>query len=217
MGEIDYCSKSGLYRYVGGLKKAIKLTERDYPLNFVDICSSFTSIKLEAVPFKSKAIRGMAVPKDKIILLNSYRNKIEQSFDCGHEFIHLVKHKNANTKTFNCFDTVRSTQNGFLEWQANEGSAELHVPYKMFIPLFCEYVNTCYDLCGYENLKLYLSQYFGVPQAVIDLRIDNLKYEIKQYQSGVPIDKLSIKSRKQLDQEGIFIVSYNAIIDFMNI
>lgn len=217
MGEIGYCSKSDLYRYLSDLRNAMNLTKRDYPLNWVDICLSIKGIKLDVVPFRTKGLRGMAVPRDKIIMLNSFRNKVEQSFDCGHEFIHILKHKHLGTQTFNCFDKVKASQNLFLEWQANEGSAELHIPYKIFIPLFCGYVKNCHDFCGYQNLKLYLAQYFGVPLAVVDLRIENLKYEISQYESGISLDNIKIKSKNQLKKEGISVVSYNTVFDFLHI
>ena len=72
--------------------------------------------------------------KPDIILLNSHRNKIEQKIDCSHEAIHLAFHRNINCKSFNCFETALPSQNKYLEWQANEGSAELNVPFQTLLP-----------------------------------------------------------------------------------
>lgn len=52
---------------------------------------------------------------------------------------------------------------------------------------------------------------FHVPEAVINYRIENLKYETEQYLSGVPLDKLEILSAKKQCERNIQVQSLNDI------
>lgn len=156
--SINYCTKEDLYRYINDLKKCMGIDPMKIGIDLYSACQKINGIKMEVVDFSDRSLRGMSVPRENIILLNSSRTPIERNFDCGHELIHVVKHKNENFQTFNCFDKLRPQQNPFLEWQANEGAAEMLVPYKIFIPMFCEQVTKCN--CGYEYyyLKEYLQR-----------------------------------------------------------
>ena len=49
---------------------------------------------------------------------------------------------------------------------------------------------------------------------MIELRIENLKYEIYQYEKGYDIDSVQVLSNKKQEQKGIHIVSYNVKYDF---
>jgi Zn-dependent peptidase ImmA (M78 family) len=191
-----------------------------YPLNVIKDCLQI-GIEVKKESFSTKGLRGIAIKgsgKEKdIIVLNPIRNPEEQNFDCGHECVHLFKHRNEKVTSFHCFETVLPQQNSFLEWQANEGSAELLVPYKFFIPMFCKYRGYCKNATDYMAFKNKLAEIFKVPVAVITLRIENLKYEIYQYENGISLDNIEIKSNTQLKRERINIVSYNAIYDFVGI
>ncbi len=212
--SINYCTKEDLYQYVNGIKGKMGIDPQKTGIDFYEECQKLNGIKMEVVDFTDRSLRGLSVPKQNIILLNSSRSPIERNFDCAHEFIHVVKHKKEVFQTFNCFDKLRPQQNPYLEWQANEGAAEMLVPYKLFIPMFCEHVEKCN--CGYEYyyLKEYLAKHFNVPLAVIELRIDNLRYEIQQYETGCDISKLRILSNSQQSRRGIAATSYNTKFDF---
>lgn len=212
--SINYCTKEDLYRYVNDLKKRMGIDPMKIGIDLYSACQKINGIKMEVVDFSDRSLRGMSVPRESIILLNSSRSRIERNFDCGHEFIHVVKHKKENFQTFNCFDKLRPQQNPYLEWQANEGAAEMLVSYKTFIPLFCEEVEKCNYFYEYYLLKEYLAETFNVPLTVIDLRIDNLRYEIQQYENGCDINKLQILSNSQLSRREIAVVSYNTKFDF---
>lgn len=212
--NIAYCTKESLYQYVNELKHCMGIDHKEIGIKFYDKCKMLQKLKIELVDFKEKTLRGMSWPNDYIILLNSSRSCVERNFDCAHEFIHVVKHRHENFQTFNCFDTLRPNQNLFLEWQANEGAAEMLVPYKIFIPKFCKNVKNCNDIFEYCNLKQHLANYFKVPLTVIDLRIENLKYEIQQYENGCSINKLHILSNAQQIKNKISVVSYNVKFDF---
>ncbi len=210
----NYCTKEDLYQYVNGLKEKMGINPQEVGIDFFTECQKLGCIKLEVVNFTDRSLRGLSVPKENIILLNSSRSLTERNFDCTHEFIHVVKHKKENFQTFNCFDKLRPQQNPYLEWQANEGSAEILVPYQSFIPLFCEKVEKCEYFYEYYLLKEHLAKIFNVPLAVIDLRIHNLRYEIQQYENGRDINRLQILSNSQLSHRGLEIVSYNTKFEF---
>lgn len=213
-GTINYCTKDDLYRYVSELKKFMGVEWNGAGIDFYAACEGIKKLDVQIIALKTKSLRGVAVPKDNIILLNSSRSEIERNFDCAHEFMHVVKHKSEKANAFNCFDKLRPQQNSFLEWQANEGAAEILVPYKAFIPIFCEYLPCCRNECAYYSLLDYLAHLFNVPFRVIELRVENLKYEIHQYEKGCDIDNIQVLSDKKQRQHGIHIVSYNIKFDF---
>ena len=211
---INYCTKGDLYRYVSDLKKLMGIKWDRIGIDFFEACEGLKKLDIRVISLKDKSLRGLAIPKDNMSLLNSSRGEIERNFDCAHEFIHVVKHKFENSQPFRCFDKLRPQQNSFLEWQANEGAAEILVPYKAFIPIFCEYLPSCEDVYTYYCLLDYLAHLFNVPVRVIELRIENLKYEIYQYEKGYDIDSVQVLSNKKQEQKGIHIVSYNVKYDF---
>lgn len=213
---INYCTKQDLYNFINTLRKALKIENQEFPINLYEVCKNIKSIKIALVNFSDKSLRGMAFPKDKIILLNSNRNPKELNFDCSHELIHIVKHRNQETQSFNCTDSIKDSQNSYLEWQANEGAAELLVPYKKFIPLLCKGLDNISTSMEFDNLKSMLATYFNVPDTVIKLRINNLSHEIIQFQKGVDIDFIELKSTTQLKKEGTPIYSLNTYYEFMS-
>lgn len=214
--HINYCTKDDLYKYVAKTKELMGIKSDAVGLDFYRTCSHLKKLDVRIVDFKDRSLRGLSVPKENIILLNSSRNKAERNFDCAHEFMHVTKHKNENFQTFNCFDNLRPQQSPFLEWQANEGAAEMLVPYKMFIPMFCESISNCETYADYYSFLEFLSCIFNVPIAVIELRVDNLKYEIHQYENGCDINHIRLLSNKKQAQRGIHITSYNTLFDFQN-
>lgn len=88
------------------------------------------------------------------------------------------------------------------EWQANEGAAELLLPYKDFIPRFVQtakYVEENYE--PLEEVYNELARFYKVMPIVVDYRIRNLESEILQYINGTPIERivlnhLSVKFNK---------------------
>ena len=211
-----YYSKEGLYKEISRLKKFLGINESHYGFDLIEILQH-NNFLLKSIPFQTKGLRGMAIigheDLEDVILLNSNRNHVEQNFDCGHEMIHLALHRKIEQKTFNCFDKLQVNQNPFIEWQANEGSAEFFVPYKIFLPMIAE----CYPLLdNYSNIDFFkreMAEIFNVPEAVIKYRIENLKYETTQYLSGIPLDEIEILSAKKQEERNIYTISLNQISD----
>ena len=209
-----YLTKEKLYNEIHEYKRGLGLNATDIGFDMIELCVK-DGVLLQKLPFKTKALRGMAsigsTPKNDVILLNTDRSKREQNFDCGHEFVHLCIHRNLNQKTFNCIDTIYARQDVFIEWQANEGAAEMIVPMKIFLP----FVKKNYSGDGYYANIIYLKEQaanmFNVTEKVIECRLENLKYEIHQYLNGVPLNDIEILSLSQQKRKKINIKSLNDI------
>ena len=206
---MTYNAKDDLYSFVSQLRKELNITK--YPINTIDICSNLGIADVVKHNFKTYGMcaAAMAGEKKNTIILNSCRSESEQNFDCGHEMIHLTKHRNTKIEIFNCFSSTKPTQNGFLEWESNEGSAELIVPFHEIVNKIEEYkVDT---KCGSNifDFKQKISSLFNVSLYVIELRLESLKYEIDQYLNGVPIDRIQFLSKSKQQQNGIRVKSLN--------
>ena len=212
-----YLNKKELYGEVDKIRQRIfKCTEYEYPFPLADWIKHVNGLSFESLPFKTKALRGMAVIAEKpnqnhVILLNSNLSVYEQNFYCGHELVHLCLHRDTPSKQFNCYDKVMPNQDPFLEWQANEGAAEFLVPYKILFPLIKEHIDEFNDYGDIYSFKLNLSNEFMVTETVIEIRLESLKYEIMQYINGVNIENINFLSRTQQKRLGIKAISLNDI------
>lgn len=145
------------------------------------------------------------------ILVNSNLTFAEQNFHGTHEFIHTVSCRKNRGQTFSCFDTVRPNQNSYIEWIANEGAAELLVPYKQLLPLIKKhYPDLIQDLGTYSFCEEYADSFLVSPM-VLQNRIDSLKYEIHQHISGIEIEDIQILSKKAQEGKGILLKSLVAL------
>ena len=141
------------------------------------------------------------------IIVNSNLPFVEQNFYGIHELIHIVTCPKDSGQTFSCFDTVKPHQNSYIEWLANEGSAELLIPYRKLLPIIKQkYPDMIKDLGTYTFCEEY-ADLFSVSSTVLRHRIDSLKYEIFQYINGTNIDNLQILSKKAQEKNGIFVKS----------
>jgi Zn-dependent peptidase ImmA (M78 family) len=190
-------NKATLYKTIDRLKFEYNLKT---PIDTVEFAQKLGNIDIEYYDSKSEKLCG-ALYKDTIssILLNKRRAKPQHNFDCGHELIHYFFHESEDG-LFNCIDNKYISQNSFIEWEANEGSAQLLVPYQEFIPL---YVELCKSGLCFLDISIELYKHFGVTSSVIDIRLESLNYELYQYLNGVDIFDLNILSRRQQDIRGI--------------
>ncbi|WP_368233646.1 ImmA/IrrE family metallo-endopeptidase [Anaerotruncus rubiinfantis] len=210
----EYCAKELLYHKIAALRERLGLGEDQIPDDLPDACRKIPNLALEVVCFNTPGLRGIACIGDAdskdVILLNRSESPKEQSFSCGHELIHITLHRSAKRKTWSCFDKVRENQNRFLEWQANEGSAELHLPYRLLLPAIREYRGTLDSWRGISAMKKELAERFCVSEVVLQFRLESLKYEIEQYLHDLPLDEVRILSASGQDRLGIRIRSLNA-------
>jgi len=168
-------TKSELYNGVCRIKEYLDICDESYPIDMFELCRKIYGLEVEKVAFKTKD-------------LNSNKALVEQNYDCPHEFMHLFNDAPAAGTIIRCFDKLRPNQNRYVEWLANEGAAELLVPYKMLLPMIKDkysYIDSnifgAFDFCQKQ------SRLFNVSAIVLINRLGNLKYEIHQYLNGTPI------------------------------
>lgn len=205
---MEYNAKENLYSFVSCYREELKLIK--YPISTIDFCNNDETTKLIYRKFNTPGLCGIALPGRKVdtIILNANRSEYEQNFDCGHELIHLLKHRNTQCESFMC---MNNNQNAFIEWEANEGSAELLLPYTELLPII---EKNKYKLTTYQQIhdfKVSLSNKFHVPIAVTENRIENLKYETFQYLNGTPLSDIEILSNSQQRKRNITVKSLNDI------
>lgn len=209
---MNYIKKADFYNKISKLRNQWGFDDNTYKIDFVTLCRQ-KGIEVGAVPFFTPGLRGMAslstgTQKD-VIILNTARNKFEQNVDCTHEFIHINFHKSEGYQSFKCFEKAQPNQNEYLEWQANEGGAELNVPYMTLLPKIKKnyhLLNTYNDII---HFKEELVQEYHVTSAVIEYRLESLKYEIEQFVNGISIQNLRILSYNSQIKHGIKIKSLN--------
>lgn len=206
--------KKGLYCEIDYIRSRYNLIK--YPIKMLDLCNELR-ISVAIMPFNTEGLRGMACKgatiSEDIILLSSKRDCWEQNIDCGHEFVHLQIQRDEPISSFRCFEKVRPQQNKFLEWQANEGSAELLVPYKILLPKIKERFHLLTSSWDIMQFKDELAEQFCVSPIVIYYRFESLKYEIYQYLNGVSLNNLSILSKTAQDRQNIIVKSINDMQD----
>lgn len=206
-------TKAELYVAIDVIKTNLGL-HNAYSINSKRLAACFPNLTLEEYRFSTSSIGGVLMKGEKhsLMCLNSQRDNLEQNFDCMHELIHFWRPHPASTYT--CYDKL--TQNSYFEWEANEGTAEMLVPYHKFIPEICETYNHLRDGHDYNYLTYFSEKYF-VTERVIQLRISSLSYEIDQFLNGTPLDELRILSKNHQRQLGINIVDFLLYLDFARV
>lgn len=76
--------------------------------------------------------------QEDIILLSSRLTCRERGFYAVHEWLHLCWHRDASKSPFLCGEYRFPQQDSFLEWQANEGAAEILMPWRQVVELVLE-------------------------------------------------------------------------------
>ncbi len=159
----------------------------DFPVDIKSLVER-ENIEISFTPFESDSI-GAMLYKDSFsaILVNSNKSPLDQRFDLAHELIHFWFHPSQTSFSFQK-PHLRDKEK---EWQANEGAAELLLPYKDFIPRFVQtakYVEENYE--PLEEVYNELARFYKVMPIVVDYRIRNLESEILQYINGTPIERI---------------------------
>lgn len=208
-------TKQELYSFVDSLRKRFHLSDSACPMDTAAFCRGQESIELVYHPFTTSGFCAAALLGEKTdtIVLNARHSKEELNFDCGHELIHITKHRGVGISSFHCFDTLKPKQDPFLEWEANEGAAELTVPYRSFLPSLLQAYPNLRTWQDMDFLRYRLSQAYHVTETVIALRMESLKYEFYQYLSGIPLEQIQFLSRRQLKQQGVSVCSLNELED----
>ena len=215
---MGYNAKKSLYEIVDRARRTAGIT-LGAPIHVLSLCQAIRGVSVIFHEFDTFGFCGAAFAgaKENTIILNSTRSKTEQNFDCAHELIHLLKHRNINGGIFQCFNT----QNSYLEWEANEGAAQFLVPYQDFIPRFVSCLqsrpilfqnSSGFFIAG--GIQDELADYYHVSPQVINIRLSSLSYEIDQYRCGVRLEDIELLSRTQRAKRGIQSTCYSAVCDF---
>lgn len=191
-------AKAKLYRSIDQLRERLSVPINQ-SINVVELLDRVPRIDVEYIRFKTPGLCGVAMVGSKIdtIILNENRGICERNFDCAHELLHLYLHRNIQDH-FNCFTSARQKQNTFIEWQANEGAAQFLVPYQDFIPRYNQEYEKVLSYCVNDIL----ADHYNVTPQVIIHRVSNLKQEFRQYENGVPIERINLVSNRQAREQG---------------
>lgn len=201
-------AKADLYKYVDRIREVYGLSNIDYGMDISDLRFIDPTIHVETHCFSTTGFGAAIFFGDKMdtIILNTQRNSQEQGFDFRHELLHKHKHRKNGKLSYNCFTTQ---QDSFIEWEANEGAAEMMIPYRIFISDVAEAYPTFMTSSDIHIFKRKMQQKYNVTPAMIELRLKNLKYEIWQCVNNVPMDEIEILSGKELEKRHIKVQSIN--------
>lgn len=218
-------NKEQLYYSINEIRNHLIANGFTYPLNIFDICSKYDNLAISSIPFKTKGLRGMAVlakARNDIncILVNSNISASEQNFHGMHELMHITFEGDQSGQIFQCYEKTMPFQDPYKEWIANEGAAELLVPYADFIPFFCNVYadfrnenGMCKYKYGDKDILTVLSSRYGVSDMVIKNRVSSLSYEIDQFSRGIPLQNMSFLSYTQQKRCGIVTTNYVDLIE----
>lgn len=186
------------------------------PFDIFNICTLYDNLKIRTCPFVTQGLRGMAVVADNpddinCILVNSNLSYEEQNFYGSHELMHIYSSGVGSGQTFNCYDKVKPFQDSYVEWVANEGAAELLVPYEELLKLIEVHYNKMIKGLGTYEFCCNVAPKFAVTPIVIQNRLNSLCYEIEQYINGTPLDRIKIMSKSEQHKHNIFISSLNEL------
>lgn len=204
--------KQALYTYIARLRGRYGITDASYPLDIVSMIRAREPTNIVFQEFESPYFCAAAIPGpvQDTIILNTRRGP-SQNFDCGHELVHLKKHRDSKHALFSCVELGGVIQGGspFQEWEANEGSAELLVPYRLFIPFFMAARPDIRSQQDYRRFLRAAADRFGVTPATIRVRFDSLRYAVWQAARGAAIDEVELLSNAQQRARNISCPSVN--------
>ena len=174
-------ARAALYRRIDGIRSAWNAGSRHF--DAFCIARSLAGVKLREARFSTPAFRGLLVTSpDKaraIIVLNSLRSEEEQMFDLTHELVHYALHP--PTTDSGLYDP------GF-EWEADEGAAELLLPYRDFLS-FYKNIRSLY-IADEDRAVRALAKEFSVTPGMVKTRLLSLSPEIAQLEAGTPIENI---------------------------
>lgn len=205
-------TKRRLYYLVETIRNEFRI-DFPPPYDAKMLCTAVLGLHLDTLELKTPKLRGMSHIPSRSVVIDSKRSEREQNFFCMHEIMHHTAHKNRPTKLYSCYDETPVDQDPFIEWEANEGAAQFLVPYQDFIPRASMYFNA-YCPGGLVDLPNILADHYFVSPQVINIRLDNLSYEIEQYRNGRSIEEIELLSRTQRKNLKKKFTNYSALCAF---
>jgi len=211
----DIYSKERLYNYADNVKACLNIDFLNPQFCIRDLCKRL-GIEMHEWYFETPGLRGMMIPEDgchaPMIMLDAARSSSEKPFYAMHELIHYLKHTNEHNGTFSCYDKIKACQNPFIEWEANEGAAEIIMPYRLIIPEFVDNYKYQWQVNGdneFFSVSIAaiceMANKYKVTLSMMDNRINNLLYEINEYCSGTDINNILPLSKRSQQALGLSI------------
>ena len=120
-----------------------------------------------------------------------------------HEWLHLCWHRDASKSPFLCGEYRFPQQDSFLEWQANEGAAEILMPWRQVVELVLECPPDPDSRESLIRLRLRLADRFGVSDQMAAVRLESLRYEIACALEGQSPDTIELLSVREQQRRGI--------------
>lgn len=201
-------SKDGLYKAVDSLKSHYSIYPDECPVYLPDILvnNACKIIDIEECDFPHGTINGLGILADTadlkrdLIILDKNRSSAEKNFTCAHELIHLELQKphTACTKFYMKTNKLIPYQDSVQEALANEGAAEILMPYRVFIPSLFYTANYFFSLeqenfwQAFECIISKLANTFNVEKQMIYKRIESLKAEILGFFSHQMVSEINL-------------------------
>ena len=177
-----------LYRQVEALRRLWGIWELFDPFL---IAETLPGMEVRCHPFETKGFHGFIVTSDDKrcarIVLNSLRSPAEQTFDLSHELIHYALHPPTLQ--------VRSRA-PFLEWQADEGAAELLLPRAFLLRFLHDARGRVREPAQADALIRLLARRQGVTSVMVRRRIWNLRLDVLQVLGGADPASLPLQLQR---------------------
>ncbi|GBU11047.1 hypothetical protein AwErysi_06630 [Erysipelotrichaceae bacterium] len=183
-----FYTKKKLYSLINNYRKLYCITT-DKCLDMISFCKS-QGIAIDEIKMVTPGLRALCIPKSKIILLNEDLNAPAQNFHCAHEFIHLIAHSPTQS-ILTSNEAIPYPSH--LEWQANEGAAELLMPMRDILA-YLYHLREPLDFKNAFKVATELAEMYNVPYTVASKRIENLGFEFEQYSFGLTIEEIEVLS-----------------------
>lgn len=200
-------SKAELYQTAAILREKLGLTDPCDAETVLQRIQAQPNVRVAYLPFQSPALRGMCSPgkpgQEDIILLSSRLSDRERGFYAAHEWIHLCCHRNEQKAPFRCNDYTTPRQDSYQEWQANEGAAEILMPWQLVLQYILDNPPDLSSRTSLVRLRLQLADRFGVSDQMAAVRLESLRYEIACALSGQPLDSIELLSFHEQQRRGI--------------
>lgn len=183
---MSFMEKAELYRLIDERRAALSVGGPADPYQL----ARRLGITVSCYAFESRRLSGFLMRGDyhSEIVLNAAGSPESRRFTVAHELIHYLLH---GGRQFFCGNTGLSEgDTGALEWQANQGAAELLMPYRSFLP-FVKNIRSILLADEGRAFRL-IAKEFSVSPSTAQLRLRDLAPEFEQYCAGVPLEELRI-------------------------
>jgi len=205
----QFITKKVLYECLDEIKSALGLIH-PFPLcDLLEPLAGFVTVRFR--PFKNPHICGMIDKRDppevSEIVVNSGNPQPTMRFGLYHETVHWFCHPPGGH-----YSVLGRGNQGIEDYQANEGAAELELPYRVFLPWMAEKLERAGKNPEPEliaRIKEDAVRAFDTSAAIVYYRLEGLKYELEQVRNGVELGNLAFLSHAQLKARGIAVMSVN--------